>query len=102
MAREDKVLKALENLDAKFDKHGDRLSKIEAVQAKQEANLGEHMRRTDLAEENIKLLRADLKPVQTHVAYMNGIFKGIGILVTIVGLLAGLVKLVEFISRLPL
>lgn len=96
MPKDDHVLKYLEKIDNKIDRLDNRLDGVEKIQVKQEANLGEHMRRTDLAEESIQLLREDLKPVQTHVSYMNGFLKGIGILATLAGIGAAALEIVKF------
>lgn len=63
----------------KLDKIDDKLNSIDKTLVKQEENLAEHMRRTELLEEA-------LKPVEEHVAHMRGIGKAIvymGILVSI-------------------
>lgn len=104
MTKEEQVLKAIEKLDTKIDnkidKLGERLDSMEKVQIKQEANLGEHMRRTELAEENISILRSDLKidlrPLQKHVSYMEGALKGLGIISMVIGIIIGLAKLLEY------
>lgn len=108
MSKDEQILKALERFESKFDNKIDRLDArldaVEKVQIKQEANLGEHMYRTTLAEKNHDMLRVefktfqnDIKPVQTHVAYMNGALKALGIIATIIAIAAGVVKIVEFI-----
>lgn len=54
-----------------------------------------HIKRTQIAEENIELLRAELKPVQDHVVQVNGIGKFLGISGII---LAGIVSLIEILK----
>ena len=93
MSKDEQILKALDKFENKIDKLDARLDSIEKVQVKQEANLGEHMRRTETAEENINLLREELKPVKKHVAYMEGALKGLGVVSLIVGVAAGIVKI---------
>lgn len=96
MPKENHVLQALEKFESKIDKLDSRLDSIEKVQIKQEANLGEHMRRTDLAEKNMDSLRADFKPIQKHVAYMEGALKGFGLVAMCVAIGAGIVKIIQF------
>lgn len=102
----EEIQKVKEHLDTRFEKVDERLDSIEKVQIQQHANLEHHIYRTDLAEENIKLLQsqienntqilaADLKehkkemlPVKKHVDYMNGALKGLGI----TGIIAGISK----------
>lgn len=104
---EDMILQALSKFESKIDKLDERLDSIEKVQIKQEANIEHHVKRTDLAEENTAILReemaknieaiqTDMKPVQAHVAYMNGALKLIGVVGTFVAIAAGIVKVLEF------
>lgn len=80
------VLSKLDKLDEKVDKTNDRLNSMDKTLVKQEENLKEHMRRTDL-------LEGDLKPIKKHVAVMNGAFKVLGICGTIVAIAVGIVKI---------
>ena len=59
------------------------LTRLSEVTLKQEENLKEHMRRTDLLEKK-------LEPVERHVYMVNGGVKLIALLGAIVGLLAGI------------
>ncbi len=47
----------LDKMDNKLDILDGRLDKVDVTQAKQEIHLEEHIRRTELAEHNIELLR---------------------------------------------
>ena len=80
------VLTKLDKLDEKVDKTNDRLNSMDKTLVKQEENLKEHMRRTDLLEN-------DLKPIKKHVAVMNGAFKALGIIGTVIGIAVGIVKI---------
>lgn len=90
------VLQALEKLDQKLDRQDSRLDSIEKIQVKQEANLGEHMRRTGLVEENVELLRKEFKPVQKHVMYVEGTLKFLGGLATIILVAEGAISIFHF------
>lgn len=72
-----------EKLSQKIDKLDERLDSIDKTLIKQEGQLALHIRRTEIAEENIKMLRDDLKPIKKHVNMIEGIIKFLGILVTI-------------------
>jgi hypothetical protein len=87
------ILQALSKFEQRFDKVDSRLDSIEKVQIKQEANLGEHIRRTELAEENLVILRNDFKPIQKHVIYVEGFLKGLGILAMVVTLVKGVMAI---------
>lgn len=84
------VVKKLESLD-------DRLDSVDKTLVKQEANLGEHMRRTELAEQGISELKTEIKPLQTHKAFMEGTLKGIGLIATAVSLIAGIMKIAAYL-----
>lgn len=80
----------LEKIYHKVEKLSDDMSDMKVVAGKQESNLVEHMRRSDLLEENIEILRESIVPVQKHVDMVSGALKLIGF----VGIAAGVVKLV--------
>lgn len=103
MSKDDQVLRFLEKLDNKIDRLDSRLDAVEKIQIKQEGNLGEHMRRTAQNEEGLDLLRtemkSEIKPLKTHVDYMNGALKFLGIIATLVAVAAGVVKIIEFFVK---
>lgn len=78
----------------KLDEMGKHLNSIDVTLAKQEVNLDNHIRRTDLAEESISLIRDEIKPIKKHIHMMEGALKLIGVLSLVVGLLYGVVRLV--------
>lgn len=114
MNSSDQILKFLERLEIKIDKIeaktdrlDSRLDSSDKTLVKQEANLGEHMRRTDrleklyeeVREENktaVTKLSEDLKPVKKHVAYMEGALKGLGVLAGVITLIGGIIKIAEY------
>lgn len=52
-----------------------------------------HIHRSDLLEENVRMLRDEVKPLTHSKAMMDGAFKMIGIIATFGGLLIGGLKL---------
>jgi len=56
----------------KFIRLEDKLDQVISVQADIRADLQEHMRRTELAEEGIEKLSIVLQPIQAHVAFIKG------------------------------
>ena len=66
----------------KLDKLDDRLNSIDKTLVKQEENLAEHMRRTNILEKK-------LEPVEDHVKFVKNMGKLIGFL----GIIGGIVKL---------
>lgn len=80
-----------------LDKIQEDISDLKIVSVKQEENLKEHIRRTELAEENISLLRKEVEPVKHYVAVINGTLKVIGFISVIVGTLAGIFQIINIV-----
>jgi tetrahydromethanopterin S-methyltransferase subunit G len=80
--------KRLDKQEAKLDQVIDTLSRIDSTLAAQHESLEDHIRRTNVAEENIDLIRKDLKPIQNHVSMVKGAMKLIGVVCAIVGAIA--------------
>lgn len=87
--------KKLGEIDTKVDKLDERLDSIEKVLIKQELNLEIHIKRTNLLEESVGLLRQDLRPVERHVDYVHGALKFIGIISIVVGIFAAVKELLS-------
>lgn len=84
--------KLMERILDKLDGLDDKLSTVDKTLVLQEANLREHMRRTDLLEEGVNKLNLDLKPLENHVTYVNNIFKFLGALGAITAFAVGIYK----------
>lgn len=87
----DKIESKVDILDSKLGDQNDTLNKQATV-------LDNHIKRTELAEENISMLRAEMKPLSKHVEYVNFIFKTIGFFATIAGLIEGTVALLRYLG----
>lgn len=68
-----------------LDKISEDVSDLKVTIAKQEENIKEHIRRTELAEENLDLIRKEMQPLKEHVIAINGVLKSIGIISIIIG-----------------
>lgn len=76
-----------------LDKISDKIDEIRVDIGDIKIDLREHIYRTKLAEENIKILRDELKPVEKHVERMNGGIK----LLSLILVVAAVVKVfIEF------
>lgn len=82
----------------KQDEHTEDLTDIKVILTQQEANLKLHIYRTDLAEENIQLLRNDLKPIHKHVTVVTGFLKIMGGFSIAVGTVIGIIKIISSLS----
>jgi len=72
-------------LENKLDLLDARLDKITIILAKQEQNLKLHMRRSELNEEAVKILKDEVKPIQEHVLKINFLMKIFGVIGGILG-----------------
>lgn len=88
----------LDKVEEKLDRIEERLGSIDVTLAKQEVNLREHMRRTQLNEEAIEHITEALVPINKHVNMLEGVLKFFGIVSIFVGIAAGVVKVLEYLS----
>lgn len=88
----------LDKVYNKQEKMADDISEIKVTLAEQHISLKEHIRRSDLLEEHIDLVRAELIPVQAHVNKVNGAIKLIVGFSGFIAILAGIVRIIEFIK----
>lgn len=65
-------------------------SDIKITLAKQEEQLRLHVYRTDLAEQNIEKLRAEIKPAMVRITYVEGFLKVIGALAIVATAVSGI------------
>lgn len=84
-------------INNKLDKLDSRIDNVDITLAKQSILLDEHIKRTGIAEENIGMLRADLKPVEAHVSMVQGAIKLIAFGAVIIGAAAGIVRIISAI-----
>lgn len=75
----DEIIRRLEKienkLDSKLEEQSGKLHSIDITLTRQEGQLAEHMRRTEVAEENLATIRDEFKPIQKHVELMNAASK---------------------------
>lgn len=82
-----------DKVDEKLDKIEVKISNIDVTLARQAKDLEHHIYRTELAEENIQLIRKELEPVKKHVNIMDATFKVIGVFASIVSFAFGVYKI---------
>lgn len=104
-APKSQIIEFLKKLDDKVEKLDSRLDSVDQTLIKQEGNLEHHIYRTQLAEENIKLVREEvhqtresLEPIKKHVAYMEGALKAVGLIGVLLGILTAVIKIVEYLQ----
>lgn len=62
-------------IDTKIDEIKEKLSDHEIILAKQEANIQEHMRRTEVSEKRLEKFEQDVKPVLEGISVFKTIAK---------------------------
>ncbi len=62
------------------------MAETRTTQAVMQRDLAHHIRRTELAEESIDLVRADVIPIKKHVHMVEGALKLIGVLGVLMGI----------------
>ena len=83
----------LEKFYQKIEHIEKEMTDIKITIAKQEQNLAHHIYRTELAENNLDLLRSQIKPIENHVKYVEGILKFIGLITAVGGAVAAIISI---------
>ena len=83
----------VEKLDSKIDTISSDIVEIKITSARHDENLKLHMKRSDLAEEGINLLKDELVPIKKHVNYVDGIVKFLAVMSTALGVILGFLRL---------
>lgn len=78
--------------ESQLDKISDKIDEIREDISEIKVDLREHIYRTKLAEENINILRNELKPVEKHVERMNGGLKLLGVIVVVAAVVKILIE----------
>lgn len=73
----------------------ERLHGIEKILERNTVTLEDHMRRTELAEENIELLRSDVRAIERHVISVRGVAKFIAFCGIVAALVSAVLKILE-------
>lgn len=89
------IVTHLDRIESKVDKLDDRLDSSEKVQIKHEANLAEHMRRSEMLERSQKDLESVVKPVLKAYTITFGLVKLIVAVGTVIGFIASFIALIK-------
>jgi uncharacterized protein YoxC len=85
----------LERVVVQLDRLDEKLDDVDRTLIKQEENLREHMRRTELLESQHEMLRSEihteLTPIKSHINQVKGISKFLAISIPILGGILGVV-----------
>lgn len=75
-----------------LNKIKDDINDIKTSQQLMAKDIAHHIKRTDLAEENLTLLRKEIEPLKKHVTMAEGAIKFIGIVSTVLGIIVLILK----------
>lgn len=70
------------------------INEIKVLDGIQNAQLAEHMRRSDLNEQQVHLLSAQLEPIKSHVNRIQGALQLVGLIGTLIAITVGIYKLI--------
>ncbi len=81
--------------DQKLDRLVEDISSIKVDLSAMKKDVAHHIKRSDLTDENLKLLRDDVKPLQKHAAMVEGALKLIGIASLIAGIVLAIFQIIK-------
>ena len=93
----DYIIAKVDRLDDKLSGLQEDVNEIKVLDAEQNAQLAQHMKRSDLLEIRVEQVQSEIKPIQTHIDMVKGAFKLVAVSATVVGMVAALIKIVEVI-----
>lgn len=80
-------------LEEKLEKISEKITSIEVTMERNTGSLEKHMLRTELSERRLEHMEEALKPIVKHVNHVEGAFKLLGMLATVIGVIAGIAKI---------
>jgi hypothetical protein len=87
------IQETVEKLDNKIDILGTDIVDIKLNQKENTVDIRYHIKRTDLLEESVEMLRLELRPIKAHVNGITTIIKFITAASAVIGTIIGLLKL---------
>lgn len=88
----------MKNVDEKLDKIVEEIGEIKITLAEQAEQLKHHIYRSDLNEENIEILRNEVKPVLKSHERLNGVLKFFGAIAVVAGIIKAAAEVVSLFS----
>lgn len=82
----------LERIENKLDKVVDQIGEINETTTKQQVSLDYHIKRTDLLEKK-------LEPVEEHVQLVSALFKIIGGLAVVAGIISVIFQILSYANK---
>ncbi len=89
------IIDKVDKLDTKIDGIAEDIVTLKLTATKHNETLVYHVKRSDLNEANIELLRKEVEPIKAHVHQVNGILKFLGIFATVGSAIVGILKILK-------
>ena len=89
------IIDKVDKLDNKIDIIAEDIVTLKVTSVKHNETLVYHVKRSDLNEANIELLRKEVEPLKAHVNQVSGILKFLGGFAAIGSALAAIFKLLK-------
>lgn len=80
-------------MEKKVDEIVERIHSIERILDRNTISLEQHMKRTEMAEENLEILRSDVRLIEKHVIRVDGVAKFVGFLGILVAIITSIIRL---------
>ena len=88
----------LDRVEAKVDKLDARLDDVIIVLTRQEENLKEHMRRSELNEEAVDILKNEVHHIATYKIKVDFLFKVLATIGGVIAVAASIIEILRFFS----
>jgi nitrogen fixation/metabolism regulation signal transduction histidine kinase len=82
-------------MDERLVRIENKVDRLIEIQTYIQVDVAEHIRRTEIAESNIKEIAKEIKPIQEHVAFLKYSGKLVTILAAVAGAVVALIQLIK-------
>lgn len=92
-----KISDQLDKQDDKLEKQSEDITDIKLTQVRQEANLAEHMKRSDMLEKLYNELYKEVEEIKEPVSQLKG---GVKLITILSGVIASILGILKFFGKL--
>lgn len=94
-SRLENIESKLEKIESKQDKILDEIIENKIINTRNTASLEEHIKRTNMLQEELNVLKEELKPVEKHVAMVSGALKLLGVISLLASLTVAIFNIIK-------
>lgn len=88
----------LEKIESKQDQILEEITNTRIVNERNTTSLVEHIKRSDMLEEELTIIRSEMKPIEKHVAMVSGALKLLGILSLFASITVAMINIVKLLN----